>query len=356
MQHRRLSDSEIQNVCRNLILRAAPEREDELEKLWREYEPCFKLLKDTESNEPEIRIRPFTHEIEFNLRLMRVIWLAAFIAQEAFREVQLMYTRNLIDSDKFDEIFEMFLILFKRHDTGTGKKIPTRESTDSDRSDEISEMLSNLLKQHNLATAKEILTKGSTEPGRFDEMLKTLFEILDPQNKPWDIEMPKGVPEPSDDLDAREPHEQAPIDLATLAVGWAFLHEIKHLQNLQKDTNAKWDDPEEEWHKEEFECDEFATTFLLKKVEQYARMKSVAPQSIKRKRTLGIYYALFAMTLKKVENWKGSNTHPAMQDRIDATQKLIDDSGVEVSSWIAHDTFFRLRLRWPKAPGPFRSQ
>jgi hypothetical protein len=86
---------------------------------------------------------------------------------------------------------------------------------------------------------------------------------------------------------------------------------------------SKWaqrvhDAPQSEQHCEEFSCDAFATTFLLEHADDYAVQHNVLADQVRRKRR----FALFAMTLATKNQWDASPTHPAVQDRIDATVRL----------------------------------
>ena len=344
MQSARRSDAEVQEAVRSLFEGVAPERNSELEKLWKDYKPRFNILADDRPNEPVMQVRLYhDDEIEFNHRAMRAFWLAAFIAWEASIEMQVMHTSDPIDCSRVSEIIEIL-------------QRPHEEQGPLDFK-EMLKILARLHKEQGALAVEEMLTRESTDLGRFDEMLEVFFKILDPEQDPRDIEMPNGVPEPGPYPDLQESDIQSPIDSAKLAVGWGFLHEIKHLQNLQNGTNAKRDDSKKKWHKEELACDEFATTFLLEKVEEYAQMKSEDAQSVKRKRNIGIYAALFAMTLMKAKNWKASRTHPKMQTRIDATTKCIDDFGNSIlDQKTGYMMFTRLQLLWPDAPCPYRTQ
>lgn len=165
--------------------------------------------------------------------------------------------------------------------------------------------------------------------------------------------LPQGVPEPGTFPDAATfPQERAAAELATVALGWALLHEVRHIQHQQAGTSA---DPHgidpQPARNEELSCDAFATEFLLENIQKYAQMKSEDALLVRRKRETGIYFALFTLTLLTKDNWGASKTHPAVQDRIDAVVTLMGAQHDEIAKAIAHTAFAALRTLWPTAPG-----
>lgn len=201
----------------------------------------------------------------------------------------------------------------------------------------------------------EVATDGSASFERFDNMVKTFFLILK-EDDPLSVDLPPGVSEPGNYPDAgKYPQERVAAELATFATGWALLHEIRHLIHQQDGTGAGQDDAAEKHHEEELSCDEYATAFILDGVIEYANQEDVNADSVRLKRELGIYFAMFAMTLISAGKWSSSNSHPEMQARIDAVTKSMGGSGTRVSDAIAHSVFVGLWRSWPDAPGPFKS-
>lgn len=181
-------------------------------------------------------------------------------------------------------------------------------------------------------------------------VLLDAFERVLQSDEPELEPLPDGVPEPGryDDL----PQRRAPGELATIAVGWALLHEVRHLQHQQEGDAA---DPYEEdpsgRHTEEFSCDAFATRFLLDQLERYAQQVSAPPHLVRRKRELGIYFALFALTLTARGKWQASPSHPAVQARIDAVRALMGSQRDELAEAMAATAFAVLPSVMPGAPG-----
>lgn len=183
---------------------------------------------------------------------------------------------------------------------------------------------------------------------RLSELIDAFERVLGSDTP--DLEaLPKGVSEPGCYED--NPEIRAPGELATLAVGWALLHEVQHLK-YQQDGNAA--DPYEEnptqRRNEELSCDAFATRFLLDHLDAYAQQEKVSPNSVRRKRELGIYFALFTMTLMARDNWDASLSHPSIQTRIDAVRALMGNERDKEAEEIASNAFAMLHMLMPDSP------
>ncbi len=119
---------------------------------------------------------------------------------------------------------------------------------------------------------------ATTETGNFEhfnQMVDVLFEMLKADD-PSGVKLPDGVPEPGIyPVVTDNPSARAAAELATFATGWAFLHEIRHLQHQQEGTGAAHDAECIVKHEEELSCDEFATHFILERADEFARLHSV---------------------------------------------------------------------------------
>ena len=168
---------------------------------------------------------------------------------------------------------------------------------------------------------------------------------------PWAVEMPAGVPEP-ERFGVLVGEHKLVGDLAVFAIGWAFLHEIGHLRyqderavhGLRTSTHAR--------HEEEFACDAFATNFLLERVEEFANAENQVVAKVRSKREMGIYAALFVLALLGPGVWPQSESHPALQTRIDAVVELIGGSGSGMADAVVLGAFAALQHTWPQAPSP----
>jgi hypothetical protein len=184
---------------------------------------------------------------------------------------------------------------------------------------------------------------------RLGELIDAFERVLE-SNVPELEALPSDVPEPGHYDD--NPQLRAPGELATLGVSWALLHEVRHLKHQQDGDTA---DPNEEdptqRRNEELSCDSFATQFLLDQLDVYAQRERVSPSLVRRKRELGIYFALFAMTLMARDNWGASKSHPSIQSRIDAVRVLMGSQRDEVAEAIASMAFATLHELMPGSPG-----
>ncbi|GEM_PF-656239 len=190
--------------------------------------------------------------------------------------------------------------------------------------------------------------------------LKRLAELIDAFERVLESDapeleaLPKDVPEPGHY--EGNPHLRAPGELATLGVGWALLHEVRHLKHQQDgDAADPYEEDPTQRRNEEMSCDAFATKFLLDQLDAYAQREKASPNLVRRKRELGIYFALFAMTLMARDKWSASQTHPSIQARIDAVRALMGSQRDEVAEAIASVAFATLHTLMPGSPGIFPS-
>lgn len=185
---------------------------------------------------------------------------------------------------------------------------------------------------------------------RFNAMIDTFFSMLK-EDDPSSIPMPYNIPEPGVYLDSTlYPELRAPAEIATFAAGWALLHEIRHVQHQQEGTGAPYDGTPEEKHLEEFSCDTFATAFMLEKISEYGESVKTSPEIVHQKRQLGIYFALFAIALITAEKWAETETHPALQTRIDSFITQIEPWRNQAADAVAGSAFAALQQKWPLAP------
>jgi hypothetical protein len=179
------------------------------------------------------------------------------------------------------------------------------------------------------------------------------FEQVLTSDKP-DLEpLPAGGPEPGTYPDlASAPQARAAAELATIATGWALLHEVRHIQHQRDGTGADpyADDPAP-FHSEEISCDSFATAFLLDKIDEYAISTSSDVKAVRRKREIAIYFVMFTLVLLAKPTWASTRTHPSIQDRLNAVAAQLGPERDEIAAAIAHTAFAALRSLWPDAPG-----
>ncbi len=186
---------------------------------------------------------------------------------------------------------------------------------------------------------------------RFQELVAA-FETAIQNDQSDETPLPAGVPEPGTLPDKdRDPQGRAASELSIIAVAWALLHEVRHIRHQREGTSASvHGDTREARQHEEFSCDEFATRFILEHVQRYSDESGYDPVLVRRKREMSIYFALFALTLLAKDSWAASDTHPSVQDRIDAVCGLMGNDRDELAEAIAHTAFATLRTLWPSAP------
>ncbi len=185
---------------------------------------------------------------------------------------------------------------------------------------------------------------------RFNTMIDVFFSMLK-EDDSSNILMPYNIPEPGIYLDSTlYPELRAPAELATFAVGWALLHEIRHVQHQQEGTGALYNGSTEEKHLEELSCDSFATTFMLEKIREYKDFAKDSHDHVHKKRQLGIYFALYAIALITAGKWAETETHPALQTRIDSIITKMEPWRNQAADAVAYAAFEALRQIWPSAP------
>jgi hypothetical protein len=277
-------DDSVQVAARNVLRGGAPERDADLDDMWRELDPKFQLAPNLDGVQPIIMDAGAYRYVRFNHRVLRAFWIAAYAAWEGYRGVVEAASLEALDLGRFKELIAAF------------------ESTISSNDPEL-----------------EALPSGVAEPGEYPDK-------------------------------QRDPQGRVAGELATIAVAWALLHELRHIRHQREGTGA---DPlgtdTKSKHEEELSCDAFATTFLLERIDAYSGSTGESAELVRQKRQLGIYFGLFAVALLAKERWGDSDTHPAVQTRLDAVRTLMDPLS-DIAAAIAHLAFASLGAVWPGAP------
>ncbi len=143
---------------------------------------------------------------------------------------------------------------------------------------------------------------------KFGELLQKLTELRTAESG-LDVDWSEGVPKPTAGRPQDTQHA-AFFDLTLMATAYIFLHELKHVI-FAAEGNAP-DDPVVE----EYECDAFARSILLDRVDEYSRNSGYPAEGVLMKRSMAIALAsgfLFASTPK--DRLGGSDTHPPIHRR-----------------------------------------
>lgn len=201
---------------------------------------------------------------------------------------------------------------------------------------------------YSLATSL-ITEKGIKTSDRLHELLGIALEVRDTHDV--DAVLLAGLPMPGELPDPKvAPEQRTAAELAMFATGWAMLHEVRHLKHQQEGTSATRDAPPELCREEELSCDQFATDFLMRDFADYADAMNADPKKVHMKRSLGIYFAMFAMVVLGYPDWRASPSHPSIQRRIDAVRWRLSGGQLDPALLIAHLAFGALNTLWPHAP------
>lgn len=239
------------------ILGSAPERQEELEKLWEEHSPQINQASDKEG---------FTLEagsfglILFDHKTMCKLWLFGFSTQRAFN------------------LFLPYLYLSQITENSFNPHVLIEEDSKS----------SHALRIHEIIKA-----------------IRALKEVSSIEDINWPSSVPKPYSGKPSDLNG-----SMAFDLLCMVAAYCFLHEFRHVQirNEGKDLDV---------HEEEFECDSYARDFLLGKIDEYSNATGYDKALLINKRSMAMALAsvlLYVITPELC--WSGSSTHPAISKRI----------------------------------------
>lgn len=272
------SDAQIQDAVKRLFLGLAPESDAELDRLWNDYQLQFCLFTDDKGVLLEGGAYRYVH---FNHRALRVIWVSAFAAWEAYACAQSAFGDGELRT--FDRLHELLTLALEVRDASDPECVPLR---------------------------------GLPEPGSL----------------------------PSD------PQLRAPAELAMFAVGWAILHEVRHLKHQQDLTSTPDGGPPEVARAEEHSCDRFAAEYLIGKAAQYAEVHAVDQAKVRMKRALGVYFGVFALIVLAHPNWDETASHPSVSARLRAMRSVLSANGLDEPLCLAALALAGLKQVWPSAP------
>lgn len=115
------SDAQIQDAVKQLFLGIAPERSRDLAKLWDAYQLQFCLFTDDKDVLLEGGAYRYVH---FNHRALRVIWVSAFAAWEAYA-----YAQSALGDDEFgtsDRLQELLALALEVRDASDPEAVQMR--------------------------------------------------------------------------------------------------------------------------------------------------------------------------------------------------------------------------------------
>lgn len=193
---------------------------------------------------------------------------------------------------------------------------------------------------------------GTANFQRFNKMIDSFLAMI-AADDPATVPMPDGIPEPGVFLKAAlAPAARAAAELATIATGWALLHELRHIQLQQEGCSPGPYASAAECHAEEMACDAYATAFLLDRAGDYAAAHGAKPEQVYQKRQIAIYFAFAGMALISAEDSSASQSHPPLQARIDRVAGQMEPFRTDAGDVVAMAAFEALRVRWSQVPRP----
>lgn len=120
----------------------------------------------------------------------------------------------------------------------------------------------------------------------------------------------------------------AVTELTIIAVLWCILHELRHIM-IKQDSISVTSEGEETFYNEqqqvEFDCDRYATCFIIDKVANYSSNADENNKAIAKRQT-GIILGIFSVMVldwARGLGWHASDTHPSVSDRIDRIISLL---------------------------------
>jgi Peptidase U49 len=170
-------DDEVTEQLRALLVGVAPERTEELKDFWTKYGPKVLLVADDDQGSSPVMQAGLYRYLQFNHRMMRLIWLLSFSAWEGYVMIHNgATTGDLGDAaERFRESLQAAIRISKAQDP------------------------------FSVSFPKGVPEPGPTEAFADGSTAKVAGEI------------------------------------ATFAAGWAFLHEMRHLMHQQDDTSGSED-------------------------------------------------------------------------------------------------------------------
>jgi len=105
LNNEKRSDTQVQQAVKALFLGLAPERESETERLWDDFQLQFCLFTDDKGVMLEGGAYRYVH---FNHRTLRVVWVSAFAAWEAYAYAQSAFEEGeLRDVQRLEELLAL---------------------------------------------------------------------------------------------------------------------------------------------------------------------------------------------------------------------------------------------------------
>lgn len=232
-------------IIRELMVGVVPERQSEIDQLWKTYNPDVVIIED----KPGIILDANRDRIRFSPKTMDVFWLIGFSGWRAIE----CYSPHVICSAYGTSLQSLI---------DSDENLPEIEIQYKER----------------LATAKSLIASSDTASADW----------------PPDIPLPSANREVFDNVQYR-----VAFDLSLIAAGFTFLHEFRHVM-LDVEKKRPIDRKEEE-----LQADVWARDFITAKLESYAKDNSHDYHQVLRKRSMGL--AIAALILHEITPQYGGN-------------------------------------------------
>lgn len=247
-------------IVLHLLRGAVPERADEISALWRQYGHAVEVAPDTKG----ITMNADATRIRFDTKTIDFFWLLGFSAWRAI------------------EVYSPALVTM----SWTGMPLDQALNIDAERGQFEFDY------KQRIASAQSLVAAERTA----------------------DISWPSDVPQPTADRDGLcDSQHKAVYDLVALALGFALLHEFRHVMYCA-DSSAPSTLPEEE-----IACDVWARDFMMSGLASYAKEHGHDYVQVQQKRAMGIAFAaviIHVMTPTHA-HW-GNRQYPPIAERLTA--------------------------------------
>lgn len=253
------------SVLEKLLFGAAPERKEDVQALWANYDPRFWICEDASRILFQARWDRQSGEqrIEFTERANSLIWLIGFTAWKIFQCYSpYAFLGSLLARQIDDDFIDQ--------DVGFA---------DSEAAFEL-----------HLYAVKCLQLATSTDQ----------------------IAWPSDIPKPQACRPASA-QDQAAFDLTCIATAYVYLHEIRHVKFSKDGQRPVLLD------EEELLCDVFAREFLMSKVGTYCDTSGEAFEKVLMKRAMGVALGVFAVyLLTPTDQHAGTDEYPPIGERMQA--------------------------------------
>lgn len=195
-----------------------------------------------------------------------------------------------------------------------------------------------ILRLYNGKLETHQLDKIQDQEDKYENLVRSVYklaEIDDPRSFSW----PKTVPKPENGKPS-DIEGAATFDLICMSGAYIFLHEMKHIAFSLDNNRPRI--PQDE----ELQCDSFARSMMLDKLDVYSKMSGYDLGRLNSKRAMSISLALFFMlVITPKECRSGTSTHPSIVERIKSIVGKLSIHDDDIF-WLYMSSLFLAHLRF----------